>query len=160
MIAIRHTGQANNPNPTQRGGSILAEISFIVYGEPVAQGRPRFARRGNFVKTYDPQKSAEYKDTVYSVAIQNRPPELLQGALAVTIGCYRSIPASFSKRRTELAEAGEILPLTKPDVDNYAKGIKDALKGVIWRDDSQVVKLTVTKRYSKTPRVEVTVREL
>jgi len=141
---------------------VMAEISFIVYGEPKAQGRPRFKRRGNSVQTYDDPKSNEYKDTVYSVAVQNKPPELLQGPLSVVIVCLRSMTAAILKsaRKTTLAEAGKIFPLTKPDVDNYAKGVKDALKGVIWRDDSQVVELTVIKRYSETPRVEITVREL
>lgn len=138
----------------------MQEINLIVYGEPKAQGRPRFARRGNFVSAYDDPKSAEYKDTVYSVAVENRPPEPLQSALSVKITCFRSIPAAFSKRRQELAEAGEMYPITKPDIDNYVKGIKDALKGVMWRDDSQVVNLTAYKRYSKTPRVEISIREV
>jgi Holliday junction resolvase RusA-like endonuclease len=140
------------------GGGDL--ISFIVYGEPTAQGRPRFARRGNFVTTYDPKKSKEYKDTVYSVAMQHRPPQPLLGALSVSIMCYRSIPKSFSKKKAEMAESGELLPVTKPDVDNYAKGIKDALKGVIWQDDSQVTFLSVSKRYSISPRVEISIREV
>jgi Holliday junction resolvase RusA-like endonuclease len=131
-----------------------------VYGEPKAQGRPRFARRGNFVTTYDPKDSKEYKDTVYSVALQHRPSQPLTGAVSVGIMCFRSIPKSFSRKKTEMAENGEILPTTKPDVDNYAKGIKDALKGVIWQDDSQVTFLSVSKRYSVTPRVEIAIMEV
>lgn len=73
---------------------------------------------------------------------------------------YRSTPKSFSKRKASLAEAGEIKPTTKPDVDNYLKGVKDALKGIIWRDDSQVVDVYARKRYSARPRIEVKIKEL
>ncbi|GIO33667.1 hypothetical protein J2TS6_48080 [Paenibacillus albilobatus] len=73
---------------------------------------------------------------------------------------YRSMPKSFSKRKATAAEAGELRPTTKPDVDNYLKGVKDALKGVIWKDDSQVVEVFVQKRYSSRPRIEVKIKDL
>lgn len=135
-------------------------IRFTVYGEPKAQGRPRFARRGNFVTTYDPKDSREYKDTVYSVALQHRPPSPLEGPLEVYIDCYRSIPKAFSQKKVMAACLGEIKPTSKPDVDNYAKGIKDALNGLVWKDDSQIVLLQVRKLYSQTPRVEIAVNEV
>lgn len=130
-------------------------ISFVVYGEPVAQGRPRFARRGNFVTTYDPAKSRDYKDTVYSIAIEHKPEQPLEGPLNVKIVAFKSIPKSFSKRKAADAESGVLLPITKPDCDNYAKGVKDALSGLIWRDDAQVVRLTVEKKFSTVPRMEI-----
>lgn len=48
--------------------------------------------------------------------------------------------------------------IKKPDTDNLAKNIKDALTGSIYRDDSQVFKLTVEKRYciaGEKPRVKI-----
>ena len=137
-------------------------ISFIVYGNPVAQGRPKFVRRGNHVAAYDPEKSRTYKDMVYAVALQYKPAQLLQGALGLTIKCYREIPKSIlsSKKKMEQVLSGELRPTTKPDVDNYAKGIKDALKGVIWYDDSQVVSLAVAKYYSEEPRTEVIIHPI
>ena len=134
-------------------------ISFVVYGEPVAQGRPRFAHRGNFVTTYDPAKSREYKDTVYSVAVQHRPEKPLEGPLEMRIIAFKAIPKSFSRKKAMEAVDGIIRPVTKPDLDNYAKGVKDALKGVIWVDDSQVVRLVIEKRYSAQPRMEIEVGE-
>lgn len=58
------------------------------------------------------------------------------------------------------AESGDIRPITKPDADNYIKAIKDALKSVIWRDDSQVVDLHISKYYSDSPRITVEVTEI
>ena len=37
---------------------------FEVMGTPVAKGRPKFARRGNFVSTYTPEKTVNYENLV------------------------------------------------------------------------------------------------
>lgn len=135
-------------------------IEFTVYGEPVAQGRPKFTTVGGFPRAYDPAKSRDYKDYVRLASAEHAPSKLLEGPLAVMIIAYRSIPKSFSKKKTAAAEAGEIYPTTKPDADNYLKGVKDALKGIMWVDDSQVVDVYTRKRYSSKPRIEVKIRQL
>ncbi|MCM3699222.1 RusA family crossover junction endodeoxyribonuclease [Paenibacillus macerans] len=135
-------------------------IQFTVYGEPVAQGRPKFSTAGGFPKAYDPKKSRDYKDYVKLAAAEHAPTTPLEGPLGMVLTVYRSTPKSFSKRKAALAEEGKLTPTTKPDVDNYLKGVKDALKGVIWRDDSQVVEVYARKRYSARPRIEVKIKEL
>lgn len=137
-------------------------ITFTVYGEPVAQGRPKASTSTGFVKMYDPKKSKDYKDYVKLAASEHAPDALLEGPLGMVLTVYRSIPKSISKspKKAMLAEAGHIVPITKPDVDNYLKGVKDALKGVIWKDDSQVVEVFARKRYSARPRIEVKIKEL
>jgi Holliday junction resolvase RusA-like endonuclease len=132
-------------------------IQFTVYGTPVAQGRPRFSTQGGFTKAYDPAKSKDFKKYVKLVASEHRPDHLLDGPLKMEVKIYKSILKSFSKKKTQQAEDGIIRPTTKPDVDNYVKGVKDALNSVIWKDDSQVVDLVVSKWYSETPRVEVAI---
>ncbi|PKG26966.1 RusA family crossover junction endodeoxyribonuclease [Cytobacillus horneckiae] len=59
------------------------------------------------------------------VASQNRPPELLTGPLVMSVIVYKPVLKSFSKNKVAAAESGELRPVTKPDVDNYVKGIKD-----------------------------------
>ncbi|GAA0390292.1 RusA family crossover junction endodeoxyribonuclease [Paenibacillus motobuensis] len=135
-------------------------IQFTVYGEPVAQGRPKFSTAGGFPKAYDPAKSRDYKDYVRLAATEYAPKVPLEGPVGMVLTVYRSTPKSFSKKRAVMAEAGQIQPTTKPDVDNYLKGVKDALKGIIWRDDSQVVEVFARKRYSARPRIEVKIKEL
>ncbi|MEK4871539.1 RusA family crossover junction endodeoxyribonuclease [Niallia sp. FSL W8-1348] len=135
-------------------------ISFTVFGEPVAQERPRFSNHGGFTRAYDPKKSKDFKQYVKLVAAEYRPPALLEGPLLLEVKVYKPTLKSFSKKKTAAAESGELRPVTKPDVDNYVKGIKDALKQIIWNDDSQVVDLHVSKWYSQTPRIEVTVSEV
>lgn len=135
-------------------------IRFTVYGEPVAQGRPRASTANGYVQMYDPKKSRDYKNYIRLVASQNKPNKLLTGPLQLNVRIYKPTLKSFSKKKKMAAEKGEIRPVTKPDVDNYVKAIKDALKSVIWKDDSQVVDLHVSKFYSENPRIEVEIREL
>ncbi|MBY0122185.1 RusA family crossover junction endodeoxyribonuclease [Bacillus sp. S/N-304-OC-R1] len=135
-------------------------IHFTVYGEPVAQGRPRASTINGRVRMYDPAKSKDFKKYVKLVASQHRPVQLITGPVVMKVKIFKPSLKSFSKKKTAAAERGELRPLTKPDVDNYVKGIKDALKSVVWKDDSQVVDLHISKWYSETPRIEVTITEL
>lgn len=136
------------------------KISFTVYGEPVAQGRPKFSTFGGFTKVYDPKKSRDYKDYVKLAAAEHAPKALIEEPIMLELVIYRPIPKSFSKAKTLDAERGFIRPVTKPDVDNYLKGVKDALKNVIWKDDSQVVDVYASKFYSHRPRVEVIIKNV
>ena len=54
----------------------------------------------------------------------------------------------------------EILPTSKPDVDNVIKGIFDAMNEIVWKDDKQAVDVSIRKRYSETARATVEVRVL
>ncbi|WP_034757748.1 RusA family crossover junction endodeoxyribonuclease [Rossellomorea vietnamensis] len=136
-------------------------VEFTVYGNPVAQGRPRAGKtRGGKTVLYDPTKSKNFKQYVKMCASQHRPDQLLEGPLVLIVKVYKPTLKNFSKRKTQEAEEGIIRPVTKPDLDNYLKGISDALNQVIWHDDSQIVETVVSKYYSQTPRVEIQVKNL
>lgn len=136
------------------------EVRIIVPGQPEPQGRPRFSRKGRFVQTYDPPKSKQYKERVKYHAKKYAPEILLQGELEIEVLVYKRNLKSFNKSQTVDAEAKLLRPISKPDIDNYAKGILDALKGIIWEDDGQVVDLIARKYYSAKPRAEIIVRQL
>lgn len=137
-------------------------IELVVYGNPVAQGRPRFSRQGGFVRTYDPAKSKDYKA---QIRLELQPllsrPEFspIDRDCLLSLTVYRAIPKSFSKKKWQEALSGKIRPTTKPDTDNYVKGVLDALNGVILKDDSIVCELTAQKLYSDKPRIEVVIEE-
>lgn len=136
---------------------------FEVPGEAVAQGRPRLTTRGGFARAYDPPKSREYKNKVRECAVYQCKPDLdnlYLGAVKLSTIEQRAIPKSWSRGKQAAALIGEIKPLTKPDTDNIHKGIKDALTGVFWRDDSQVVEDYIKKVYAVEPRVFVEVEYL
>lgn len=141
----------------------MTDIDLVIYGEPVAQGRPKFSTAGGFARAYDPAKSRAYKDYIRLAAAQQmQGKSLLDGALAMSIRVYRPIPKSMSKKKATLAEEGKIRPVTKPDLDNYVKAVKDALKGICWHDDSQVVSYIEPfgKWYSDRPRIEVKIKKI
>lgn len=135
------------------------EIKFTVPGQPVPQGRPRFTTKP-FMRTYDPPQSAKYKRKVKKFADKIAPDEPLKGELLVEVLIFKETLKSFSKVKKKAAEAKTLRPITKPDADNYAKGILDAVKGVLWEDDGQVVDLVTRKFYSEIPRAEITVKEI
>jgi Holliday junction resolvase RusA-like endonuclease len=135
-------------------------ISFIIPGEAVPQARPKFARQGNFVRAYDPEKSRNYKAYVRMLAAEAYQGPPLEGPVSLCVTVYRQPPSSWSKSKIAHALAKHIRPITKPDLSNVVKGIEDALKGLVWRDDSQVVDLYFQKWYSNDPKVEVEIHEI
>ena len=133
---------------------------FMVYGEPVGKGRPRFAKRGNFVSTYTPQKTKTYEDEIRmmaSAAMGSSEP--LETPVTVAIYIRVGIPKSFSKQKRKDALANIERPTKKPDIDNIAKCFLDAMNGIVYLDDKQVVSLHITKEYAETPAVDVMVKE-
>ncbi len=135
-------------------------IQFEVPGTPVAKGRPRFARRGNFVSTYTPAKTKEYEARVREAADEAMQGQLpLDTPILAIIKICVPVPASYSKTRRQACLDSREMPTKKPDWDNVAKAITDSLNGVVYMDDAQIVSVYVSKRYSEEAGVEVTIRE-
>ena len=135
-------------------------VMYTVYGEPVGKGRPRFARRGNFVSTYSPQKTKTYEDEIRMMAkAAMGSSEALETPVTVAIYIRVGIPASFSKQKRKDAIEGILKPTKKPDIDNIAKCFLDGMNDIVYLDDKQVVNLHITKVYAETPAVEVMVKE-
>ena len=142
-------------------GNIQEAYRFIVPGPAVAQARPRLTTWGGMAHAYEPKKSRDYKSYVRECATgQGAPDEPLSGPLSLLVTEYRAIPASWAKWKRQAANEGDISPMTKPDWDNIGKAISDALNGLIWKDDAQVIDGHVRKFYDTEPRVEIEVRKL
>lgn len=133
-------------------------IRFTVPGQPVGKARPRIGRAGGFSRMYTPEKTVSYESLVGWTAAQAMAGRaLLEGAVAVRLDIRVQIPASWSKKKQDLARCGGCWPVSKPDIDNVEKAIFDGLNGVVWKDDVQVVEVTKAKRYGEQPGVEVQV---
>ena len=133
----------------------MTPVSFFVPGQPVAQGRPRFTTwrvgEANRVKVYDPQKSVVWKDHVRRCAKEHAC-VLREGPLAMTLRFIMHRPANIKR--------GQRWHLKRPDVENLAKAVMDALAELVYEDDKQVVKLVATKEYGARPGVRVRVEEM
>ena len=113
-------------------------MKFTLNLEAVPQGRPRFTRTGI---AYDAPKSRKFKQ---DLALLITPPhELLTGELKVELKIYKR---------------GKLTGRRFGDVDNLAKGILDALTGLIWRDDSQIISLKIEKAVGE-PLIEIEIEE-
>lgn len=75
------------------------------------------------------------------------------------VTAFMPIPKSWSKTKQAAALANEIYACGKPDVDNLLKTI-DALNGIVFKDDSQIVTATISKKFSAKPSLQITVRAL
>ncbi|CAB4128235.1 Crossover junction endodeoxyribonuclease, RusA-like [uncultured Caudovirales phage] len=134
-------------------------VTFEVEGDPVPKSRPRFARRGNFVQTYTDAKTIDYETHVAMKARQAiGASEPLQGALTVFLYLRYLIPASYSKKRKEACLRGVEYP-KKIDIDNVYKSITDAMNGIVYTDDSQIVEAHIKKVYAETAGANIMVQE-
>lgn len=133
--------------------------TFTVYGKPIPKGRPRFNRLTGIA--YTPRETHVYETEVQAYFLQKyRHMQPLDGALAVTIDAYFEPPKSTSKRVREQMLSGVIRYSKKPDADNIIKSICDALNGIAYVDDGQVVCVSCRKLYSDKARCEITIKEL
>ena len=134
-------------------------VTFTVDGDPVPKGRPRFARRGQFVQTYTDSKTLEYETLVGFKARQAiGASEPFKGALTVFLYLRYAIPASYSKKRKEACLLGLEFP-KRIDLDNVYKSITDAMNGIVYTDDSQIVEAHIKKVYAEDAGANVMVQE-
>ena len=129
-------------------------ITFTLPGGPQGKGRPRYVRRTG--RAYTPDKTVAYEELVRQRFLEAaNGQDFGEGPVFVLIRAIFPIPKSFSKKKTEQAMKGTLYPTKKPDWDNIGKIICDALNGIAYKDDSQVVIATVVKAYGATERVDV-----
>ena len=141
-------------------------MEIVIYGEPVPQGRPKFASFGGHVHAYDPAKSKNYKQLVrfwvtqYLKKLEGFTP--YENALCVDLTFYLGIPTSWSKQKRIQASQGQIRPIVRNgDIDNMVKAILDANNGLLWVDDCIITDLSARKRYTgELARVVIKITEV
>jgi Holliday junction resolvase RusA-like endonuclease len=127
-------------------------VTFTIAGEPVPQPRPRVSTRGGFARAYVPK---EHPVHAYrqAVALTARAAGLTATGEPLNV----VIDAVFARPKSHLNKAG-VKPtaprLPRPDVDNLAKAVLDALQDVIG-DDTLVARLVVEKSYGQEARTTV-----
>lgn len=136
-------------------------MKYVFEITPVAQGRPKFTRRGH---AYDPPKSRKFKRELASIAKEqlNEYPFYAGEHVPIEVHLKFYVPMlkSFSKIKRERALNGSLRPPKRPDIDNYIKGTLDSLNNLFWHDDGQIVEIHAGKYYSDTPRIELEIKEV
>lgn len=111
---------------------------FIVVGKVHGKPRPKFRVVAGHAQTYQPPEGKRYEKLIAD-EYRRQCGEMHDGPLMVTVQTHRELPKSTPKRVQSEPDTH------KPDADNVAKSVLDALNGVAWHDDTQVVCLVVRK---------------
>lgn len=142
-----------------KGGVV---ITFTVYGRP----QPAGSKRGFPIKrangsigvaiSDDNPKSRDWKNAVASAAREVYHGDLLRGPLLLKLTFHRPRPGGHFGA-TGLNKKGRETehPVSKPDLLKLARGVEDALTGIVWADDAQIVEEVLSKQWGEPSRVEI-----
>ena len=141
----------------------METVVFEVPGEPIGKARPRVVDG----RAYTPNKTKAYEQAVrlaYKQAVKDRPEgERFWGAdvmLSVQIAAFYQVPKKVSREMKAAMLKHKERPRKKPDLDNVLKIVSDALNGLAYHDDSQIVYMDACKYWTETPCVWVTISEV
>lgn len=133
-------------------------VEFNVPGRPQGKDRPRAVFQGGRIHTYTTKKTRSYENEIREAYLESANGTVFDGCISMKIMAYFPIPKATKKSDREQMLKGRVLPCKKPDTDNIAKIICDALNGTAYADDKQVVELSVCKRYvADEPYVRVSI---
>lgn len=144
----------------------MPQVKFTVYATPIPQGSMKgFVLPGKggakprAILTSDNTKLKPYRGEVTReamVALRNagmqEPMAARHVPVSMVIDFYLSRPPSVPRKRTEM--------VVKPDLSKLVRSTEDAMTGILYVDDAQVVELSVRKHYGLPERVEVSVSVL
>jgi Holliday junction resolvase RusA-like endonuclease len=129
----------------------MTPITIEVVGNPKGQPRPRAVAFAGRARMYDDPKHAVHgwRDLITLAAQPVRPDQPIAGPIDVEMDFRMPRPRSHFTKAGALSKHATCWCETKPDCDNLAKAVLDVLTNIqFWRDDSQVVTTTVSKRYA------------
>lgn len=131
---------------------------FEVTGQIVGKQRPRVNMyTGN---VYTPNKTKDYEEWIRQSFFVKYPRfNMLTNRIKVEIIAYLNIPKNTSNKQKEQMKNDEISPLKKPDIDNIAKVVLDAINNYVIKDDIQVSKINIEKRYAEEEKLSIKIEE-
>jgi len=130
-------------------------VNFTIYGKPVPKGRPRMTRYGT---AYTPKTTRSYEEKVRACYLNQGGINFGDAPVDVMMTFCFPIPKSWSKKKREAALRAPYCK--RPDADNLAKAVLDALNGVAYTDDGQVCSMVLAKEYAPDPMTVVTITEV
>lgn len=131
---------------------------FEIHGAPIPQKQTRFTCAGGYPRAYDP--SSKDKERIQWQIRPFAPPEPLKGPIELSLTFFLPIPKSTSSKKRLAMINRVILPCVKPDEDNLAYIVTNALKKIVYDDDNQVCAKHVYKFYGVDPKTVIRVRPI
>ena len=139
----------------------MQSILIVIPGCPVAKGRPKLTTVLGHARSYTPEKTRNFEAEIKWISRQEMAGRVpMKCALGARINVFLTVPASWSGKKQRAALSGAVVPSKRPDIDNYLKSVFDGMNQVVYADDALVCDLSMTKRYSDSPRVMVEIYEL
>jgi len=126
-------------------------ITFIKI-KPKPAPRPRVTKNG----TYNNADYTTYKSVIAHTFKSIHGNKKSTNPIAMKIDFFFEIPKSWSKKKKESAS----WHISRPDTDNLVKGVKDALNGIAYKDDSQVCYLQARKQYAQFSGIRIEIEEM
>lgn len=130
----------------------VAHFSFMVLGTPVGKDRPRFRRRGDYVQTYTPKKTADWEQEIgeqVGVALARLRSQGKLTGIDLPLSGRLMMSMRFNIEKPKSAPKSERHRLKKPDLDNLDKAVLDALQAIDFiADDKTVTDMASCKRYA------------
>lgn len=144
----------------------LITVTFTVLGHPEPGGSKRGVPvPGGGVRVLDANRKVMPWRALVAAAAQEAMSEvtsgLLTGPVAVAFTFYRQRPAGHygtGGNSDRVRPAAPLRPVSRPDVTKLVRAAEDALTGIVWRDDSQVVTQVARKEYGTPERLEVKIQ--
>ena len=142
-------------------------IKLVINQVPQPQPRPRVTVRGKYANAYESKKIRTYKKLVahkYCLEYERQLPT--EKLLAVDIRFYLLIAQSISANEQLKKRISRLCPDIRPDIANnllysrYDKAIIDALNGLAFKDDSQIIASQTQNIYSDNPHTEIDITEI
>ena len=103
---------------------------------------------GNERRRYTSKKTRDFEEMV-SIYLRANKAQVFTGALCVHL-IFNYVKPKTVKR---------LHHTVVPDIDNLAKGVLDAAKGILWKDDCQIIDLFLSKRYAEKNSITIIVKE-
>lgn len=134
---------------------------FSLTGEVRGQMRPRATTRGRHAGLYKDEKDREWEGKIRNAYLADWAGlEPMDKGFFISITAILEPPKSVSKKKREEMLENRVCVTRKPDIDNIAKSVLDALNGVAFTDDKNCVGLLVNKMFGETEQLKVTMMEV
>lgn len=142
------------------------DIAITVFGHAQPAGSKRAfvsPQTKRVIVTDDNPKSKDWKSHVAQAAGEQFDGDIIDGPVEMWLTFYAPRPKGHfgtGKNAHAVKDSAPLYPTVKPDTTKLTRGVEDALTGIVWRDDAQVVEQHCRKRYGTPARCEIVVRPL
>lgn len=133
-------------------------ITITVPGVPAPGGSKRHIGNGRMVD--DAKRNAPWRATVAWTAREQYQGPPLVGPLVANVVFIMPWRKGDRRKDGTVKPSASVHPTVRPDATKLWRAAEDALTGILWQDDAQIVQQTVTKRYGEEPGMTVMVSNL